>query len=214
MYFCCIDPGIRNFALSIEKFDNQKLKNLSFTGKKNYRDRSLTPEYSDFLYKNVFTNGELIYNALVDISPDVGHSTTNINESRIKLTRFLNSIAKYLDLCDGFFCERQLRVNRSAQKIEDHCYSYFTFMYGNNRIISDVSPVDKYRVLGCENRLKKYIRKKWATKICLSILDARGDNKTIIELTKKVRGKKKKLDDISDTVLICQALKIQIFLNK
>ena len=207
MRFCCIDPGLRNLAISIEEFDEKKLG--KFSDKKWERDKTPTKAYSKFLYSNVYTNGKMVFYKLVDIRPDHCKYTEDMNPCRIKLTRFLDSIRHELDLCDAFFVERQLRVNPYAIEVEHHCYSYFTWMYGDNRVISDVAASEKYRYNGCVYRMKKGPRKKWASKVGLEILKKRGDEKSIIDLMKS----KSKLDDICDTIIMIQGLKIKIFIE-
>lgn len=214
MRFCCIDPGITNFAISIEEFDSDELMKLSFKGQRYHRDRIATPEFELFLYEKVYNNGRLIYYNLINIAPDTGAFNSDLVTSRIKLTDFFDSIREYLDTCDAFFCERQLKKASFVKQIEHHCYSYFSMIYHNNRVISDVSASEKYQFLGCEHRLPKNVRKKWATRVCLNILDCRKDEKTLLDLMSKKKGKKKKLDDISDTVIICQALKVKIFIGR
>jgi len=210
MRFCCIDPGFVNFGISIEEFDDDAIP--AFTGKRYLRDRLPTAEFKAFLYKHIYYNGMLLFYKRVDISPDDGKFSSNIIQSMIKLTAFFDSIRGQLDKCDAFFVERQLRVNPYASKIESHCYSYFSMMYGESRVISDISAADKYSYLGCEHRLTKHKRKKWATTTCLSILECRKDEKTIVDLISNCRkGRKKKLDDISDTVIMCQVMKVKLF---
>ena len=205
MRICCIDPGITNFAISVEEFDEKRIP--TFTGKRYGKKRLATPDFELFLYEHVYGNGRLVFFAKENISPDKGAFNSDMITTRIKLTEFLQSIRNVLDTCDAFFCERQLKRNPYAQQVEFHCYSYFSWIYGNTRVISDVSASEKYFYLGCEKNLPKNVRKKWAVDVCLDILRKRGDEENIHSLKRN----KKKLDDIADTVIICQALKVKIF---
>jgi hypothetical protein len=207
MIFCTIDPGIKNFAIYIEEFDHLKLQTLSFS-KKRYEKGKFTKEYLSFLLNNIYTNGKLLYSNCVDISPPKKKYNSDLILSRCLLTQYFNTIRKYLDICDAFFVEKQLKHASFNIEIEHHCYSYFANIYGNNRVVSCIPANDKYTTNGCPPKQPKLVRKRWAADMGLKILNKRKDDKSVIDLSSK-----KKLDDIGDTILLCQTMKIRLFLS-
>lgn len=204
MIYCTVDPGITNFAICIEEFNHQCIK--PFIKKRFGKYRTATDEFSSYLNDAIFKNGKLLYYKVINIAPAEGKYSENMMATRVRLTEFLESIREHLDRCDAFFSERQLARNPFAQQVEHHCYSYFTWLYGNTRVIYGINANDKYTYIGCKKKMSKYNRKKWASELGLHILKLRDDKHSLEHISKM-----KKKDDIGDAILLCQVAKLRFF---
>jgi hypothetical protein len=115
------------------------------------------------------------------------------------------------------------KLNKMAVKLGQHCYSYFTFLYGKSKVVFEFPAYHKTQVLGAEKEegkpyksgkkrykaVDKPQRKKWAVEKALEILNNRGEIEVIEGMTTK-----KKKDDLADTFLQLQAFKYKMFVEK
>ncbi len=118
------------------------------------------------------------------------------------VTRVLDSLHEYWILCDVVLVERQMQfrtvINTKAIRIAHHCLSYFELKYPHITAIEYQSS-NKTRVLGAPQGLSKPQRKKWSVDTADRILHSRGDTYTLARRNSLA----KKLDDISDCMLMC-----------
>ena len=136
-----------------------------------------------------------------------------------------------MDTVDTIVIEQQLKTNPMAQRVEQHCISWFTFQYLDSKEIIVFPSRNKYIMLGLPKnvfdekkkivrKITKNERKKWACDFTLSVLT----NKKINDNTNFINSKKlldyifvknsDKKDDISDTFCQLNAYKIKKFLDK
>jgi hypothetical protein len=189
MRICVIDPGIRNFAITIEEFDLQLAKDA-----KNLKD--------------IYTNGSIIHLELVDLA--IGYQAKKVGIYTItNLTQYLESILPLLSLCDAFVVEKQLKLNPSAQWIEHHCYAFFSMHFHDFKAITPFQAKIKYSELNYKGNRKKNSRKNWAASLSINILTDRNDFNSLLLISKS-----KKKDDLGDVVIMAQAFKSCIFLKK
>jgi len=214
MIICTIDPGIRNFAIYVEEFDEDILKRgasriKSATKrceqgkkeKKKRKGRIISHEFLDVIY----AEGKTLLSEVVDLIPNMPVKK-NLHLAKCRLMIFLNDNRDILDRCDAFFCERQLRLNPSAQSIEQCCYAFFAMTYLDNRVVSSVGANRKYQFLDCKKGMTKIQRKKWSPLIAEEIMKKR-DERYMIEKLNCLS----KRDDIGDTIIIAQSIKYSIF---
>jgi len=208
MIICTIDPGIRNFAIYVEKFNHNKLAMLAGSERKRIKGERKGKKgryINQWFLDQVYLEGRSILAEVVDLIPGLPVKK-NMNLARARLMILLEDLRPVLDTCDAFFCERQLRLNPSAQSIEHVCYSFLAATYLDNRIVSSVGANRKYYFLNCKSGMSKTQRKKWSPIIALEIMMKRGDD-TMIDKLSCI----KKKDDVADTVIIAQSIKYSVF---
>jgi hypothetical protein len=72
----------------------------------------------------------------------------------INFTYFLDTNKKIMDTVDVVVIEQQLKTNPMAQRIEQHCISWFTFNYLDSKDIIVFPSRNKYLMLGHSMSLK------------------------------------------------------------
>lgn len=173
MYILAIDPGILNFAFSVENVCTDTISALVDT-----QTQCLCGETV------VFDN----------IALDSG--------STREVTRVLDKYTHIWAMCDVVLVEKQMQfrgiINTKAIRIGHHCLSYFELRYPAATTIDYLSS-NKTRVIGAPKGLTKPQRKKWSIQTVDNILERRGDIKTL-ELRRNLECK---LDDVSDCTLMC-----------
>jgi len=195
MIICCIDPGVKNFAIYVEEFDHTKLLRIK-RGKRKLDIRKLNTIYKE---------GKCLLCEVVDLIPGI-KVKCNMDLARSRLMSYFDHLRPILDRCDAFFCEKQLRLNPNAQAIEQCCYTYLTHLYLTNRVIMSVGANRKYYFTRCEKGMTKAQRKKWSPEKALEIMKMRNDDKTFLKISSS-----KKKDDMGDTIIIAQSLKYSVF---
>ena len=96
------------------------------------------------------------------------------------------------------------KINLTAIKLAQHCFSYFTFLVKDN--ISKIIEFPSYHkttVLGAIKKMTKPIRKKWNIQKAIKILENRNDIDTLGIINSRI-----KMDDLSDVICQLQAFKI------
>mgnify|MGYP001602947371 CR=1 FL=1 len=202
MKITSIDIGKNNFALYIEKFD-ETMKIIAPVQARYNKDGTTTEIFEEYL-TNIYMSGEGILLENLNISDKHMH---NIYKNMIAV---LEERDNFLKDCDIFLIEEQMafrgKVNFTALKLAQHCYTYLMIKYPCAKIIS-VPAWKKTRILGmCKNDIKnKYKRKQWAWKEAIHIFSCRDENKYI-----EIIENSTKKDDLGDVVIQLQEYKTSI----
>ena len=220
------DIGKCNFAFYIEEVDLEVLNNLENIPKNERYNPNGTPTL-DFknILEQLYSNGKKILMKNLNITE--GSNKYFDIELCYNMIDVLEEYSEYWDDVDFIIVEQQMsfgkKRNTMALKLAQHCESYFINKYGRcDKQIIEFQAYHKTQVLGCEkieNKTKtgkitfKNIgdreRKKWAVEQSFYILSLREDFETMCEI-----GIMKKKDDVSDTIVQCQAFKYLKFLDK
>lgn len=148
MIVAAIDPGVKNFALSIECVLDDVLGT----------DAKLVTLASETLF---------FHNYALDAKDPVRD-----------VTRILDSLSEYWNECDVVLVERQVQyrgiVNTAALRIAHHCLSYFSILRPAIKCV-DYPSSNKTKQLGAPEGLTKPERKKWSVQYADNVLRQRGD---------------------------------------
>jgi hypothetical protein len=221
-----IDIGVRNFAMSIENFDEKKIETFSKEFKMNFKtniskcnsNNEPTEKYSDFLKRFITECSSTEICSKIDFCDDDEKKPKRNKRNQVILdNNIFYSIIKKLDDYKSHFnnvdyvvIERQLKTNPNAQTVEHHVHAYFIHNYGLDKEVVSFESRHKTRVLCCPKKIlkeekmvniDKAYRKKWTTNKVMNMMIDRKDNSTFDYIFKQ---NKSKADDISDT--ICQAI--------
>jgi hypothetical protein len=232
-----IDIGVHNMAFFCEEFNEQDIKNICEKYKLTKSEKRFDENCIAIgNYKKIVDEVSLTGNCLFVDKLDLSHKKGTEFDLQIfiNLTIFFDKNKKLIDTIDKVVIEQQVKANPMAQRIEQHCVSWFTFQYLNTKEIIIFPARNKYLVLGAPKnkfdekkkivrKINKNERKKWACDVVLSLLtnkpiiQDKNDN-TIInskELLEFIFNKNSnKKDDISDTICQLNAFKIKRFLDK
>lgn len=229
-----VDIGVHNTAFYLEQYDENILKDIvkKHTLTKNtkrYDENGLAIGVYKTLVDEICQVGDCVFVEKVNLSDKKG-AVFDL-QTFINLTYFLDSNKKIMDTVDVVVIEQQLKTNPMAQRVEQHCISWFTFQYLDSKDIIVFPSRNKYLMLGLPRnvfdekkkivrKITKNERKKWACDYTLSILT----NKTISDKPDIINSKKlmeyifhknsDKKDDISDTICQLNAYKIKKYLDK
>jgi hypothetical protein len=214
-----IDIGVHNMAFYIEEFDADQVKKLSCPKSLRYDSNGCPSlKWKDVL-KNVYTNGKKIFHDKVDLSEEKGVQFDI--KIFINLSAYLEKNSKMFDDLDFIIIEQQMKNNPMAQRLEQHCISWFTFMYLDTKEIVVFPARNKTQVLGApkkiidsKGKLKKMTkpqRKKWACDEASYILGLRNDMESLHFIFSLNKTKK---DDLSDVIVQLNAFKIKCFIDK
>ena len=226
IYLATFDPGRKNFAFCVEKCSREQLeciKNIA-PHQRYEHDGTPTDEMRNIL-DQVYMNGKIVLHKNVDLT--VGCDSKGL-EQRVfnNMTRVLEENGGVWDKCSHFLIEMQMsfgqKMNLVALKLAQHIYSYFIIRYGMTKKIVDFPAYHKTQILGApkiEGKLSKSgktrykamskpHRKKWAIEQSVEILTTRGEDDILNNLQMK-----KKKDDMSDCLLMCQAGKYLYFVD-
>lgn len=225
VWFASFDIGYRNMCFAIEEFDVDaisKLPKIAQSAKYN-PDGTTTKPFGEVL-RTLCVNSRTVYFKNTDLT---GMAQKQLNpEVFCTLTDLLDEYKEYWDKCALIIIERQMQFkgvyNINALKIGQHCYSYFSFLYGRFKQIVDFPAYHKTQVLGAQKIKKinkkgavsykavdKPARKKWAESKALAILAERNDFASM----SKISSMKKK-DDVSDCILQAIAAAYLILVEK
>ena len=228
IHIASFDIGKVNFSFYIEEINLQMLNHLENISKsKRYNlDGTPTPDFLNIL-NDVYTNGKKILLKNIDLTIGTNKNKYFDMELCYNMMDTLNEYSEYWDCVDYFVIERQMsfgrKTNTMALKLAQHCESYFINKYGRcDKQIIEFPAYHKTQILGAPqimNTLKsgkiKYKtlgdreRKKWAIEQAFYILSLREDFETMSDI-----GLMKKRDDVSDTIVQCQAFKYLYFIDK
>lgn len=217
MNICSIDPGSKNFAICIENVSYEKLKLLNCPKKteryisdgirqdtKNKKDILIPSlKYKEFLNEVILCSKTVLCeNIDITMGEKMKNSKNLTDKMLLNINTYLQENKNILDKCDVILIEKQMsfkgKNNPMAIKIAHFCYSWFLINYGESKKIIDFMAYNKTQVMGAQNNMNKAMRKKWSSKQCVDIWNARKDDIMIKKLEKI-----KKKDDIGDTLLMC-----------
>lgn len=177
------------------------------------------------LYKSQLDDFYKLGKVILYVNKDI---TENCDKSKYFNSLLYHNMYKHLDdykdywnLCDDIIVEEQMwsGINRNpkACRLEQHCLSYFIFFYSKFKNIQNFPAYNKTQVLGAPKdeiihpktgkkrykAMSKPDRKKWSIKHAEYVLNIRNDTETLkcYSTSRGPKGKKIKLDDISDTIL-------------
>jgi hypothetical protein len=218
------DIGKKNFAFYIEEMDKKDLLHLENIPKcdRYNPDGTTTPLFEKVIQK-VCVNGKTILFKNSDLTDGCKAGTYLDSEIYYNMNDLLDKYKEYWDKCSVFVIEEQMRFGKIMNlKLEQHCYSYFSVVYGRFKQIVVFPAYHKTQVLGCQKIQKetkkgkitykaidKPARKKWSIQKANIILQDRNDLETILNLTSK-----KKKDDLADVLCQLQAFKYLRFVDK
>jgi hypothetical protein len=213
-----IDIGVHNMAFYIEEFDIDEMKKLACPKILRYTDNGEPTTRWKEILKKVYKNGKKIFHDLVDLSDEKGVKFDV--QIFINLSNYLENHIDQIDQCDFIIIEQQLKRNPMAQRLEQHCVSWLTFMYLDTKEIVIFPSKHKTQVLGAPKKvtdskgklkkMTKHQRKKWACEIACEILNLRDDLESL-HFVFSTNSKKK--DDLSDIILQLNAFKIKCFID-
>jgi len=229
-----IDIGVHNTAFFLEEFNENDIEeiikkhNLS-KSEKRYDQNGLAIGTYKKIVDDICQVGDCIFVDKLNLSDKKG-ALFDL-QTFINFTYFLDTHKKLMDTVDTIIIEQQLKTNPMAQRVEQHCISWFTFQYLDSKEIIVFPSRNKYIMLGLPKnvfdekkkivrKITKNERKKWACDFTLSVLTNKKINDNINVINSKqildyifVKNSDKK-DDISDTFCQLNAYKIKKYLDK
>lgn len=228
VWIASFDIGKINFAFYIEEFDIDYLQSLPKFDKQNkYNENgTLTLDYENSVVNKVYQSGKLILLKNYNITQNCKKGSYLEPEMFHNMYDLLESYEEYWNHCDAFIIEKQMsfgrqKINTMALKLGQHCWSYFSFVYGREKNIVEFPAYHKTLILGAEQTLiktkrgkykyktmDKPTRKKWTEKVAGDILILHSDENDL-----KVYKEKGKKDDKADTICQLQAYKILVYID-
>ena len=229
IFIASIDIGKLNFAFYIEEVNLKELTRLkeyeNILKVNRYNpDGTPTPIFSNLLDK-VYMSGKKMLVKNFDLTEGVDKNKYFDMELCYNMVDVLNEFEDYWKNIDYFIIEMQMsfgrKTNTMALKLGQNCASYFINKYGRcNKVIVEFPAYYKTQILGAKKEevksrgkvkyksINDRERKKWSVEQTFYILAVRDDFETMSEV-----GLMKKRDDISDTVIQCQAFKYLYFID-
>ena len=200
-----IDIGSRNLAFYIEEFNRVNILSLCPCRHMYEKEGTCTQVFSNILDK-IERNGFCVFFDLFD-------SGSVVEKCFLNITEYLDNHRYIFDLLSFIIIEKQMKKNTNAQRIAQHIYSYFTFIYYDWKPIILFPSKLKTKILGCPKKDKgmsrpkryKYI-KEWAVKKAQKIFEKRNDINYL-----NLYSALKKNDDVADAICQMQAFKVKVF---
>lgn len=173
-----IDPGIENLAIRIER---------------RYKDGRILPLYYD----------RVKLSEPQDPDP--------MSRIYFNCTQFLKTLQPYFLECHLIVMERQLPINYRCIRISQHMVSYFVLTLADSPLMPLMIEIDnksKGRALNIPRGLNKLQYKDWLIEKATELLQMRQDQAGLDKLLNERSNskKKKKQDDLADTVCQAEAL--------
>lgn len=213
-----IDIGVHNMAFYIEEFDEHQIKKHSVSKNCRYDANGCSTDTWKNTLHHIYKNGKKILLQRVDLSEKKGIQFDL--QTFINLTNYLDDNVKQFDVCSYIIIEQQLKKNPMAQRLEQHCVSWFTFTYLDTKQIIIYPASNKTRVLGAPKKVQdkngivkkmtKVQRKNWACDETSKILNLRDDIHTTHYIFSENKSKK---DDLSDVIVQLNSWKIKYFID-
>jgi len=229
---CSIDIGLHNFAFVIEEFDEGILAEIENIPERDRYNLDGTPtEKMAEILDTVGQTGKILAYENVDLAKGEKNVKKIHHTHYLAMNNILDTYSELLDKCSVIAIERQMgftgKLNPTAVKLAQHCYSYFLFRYHDKicsrklRVI-DFEAYHKTHVLGAPKipgkkykngnvrykTMEKPARKKWAVGKAIQILTDREDDISL----KKITGSKKR-DDFADCFIQLVALKYLLYVD-
>ncbi len=217
------DIGKKNFAFCIEELDCSILQELKALPKsKQFKvDGTPTRQMQEIL-DQVCGTGKIILHENLDLTAGCEKGKKLDPQTFYNMTTALDQFDEYWDECMAFVIEEQMgfgrKINLTALKLGQHCFSYFLFRYGSTRVVTEFPAYHKTRILGAPKvkgrtgrwkAVSKAHRKKWAIEKAKEILTTRGEEDVWFEVRKTA-----KKDDLADVVVQLQAFKYLVYVEK
>lgn len=221
------DIGKVNFAFYVEETTREILKELKviyekLPKKKQRRVKGPMNDEIKAIHNKMFLDAKKIEMGVFDIREDKESKDLDL-KTRINMFDLLEKYKETWKTCDVILIEQQYfniarnnkkksggtGANVDAIKLGETCLSWFLMTFGEFKNIIIFSSLFKTHTLGAPDGLTKPQRKKWSSQKGEEILKMRNDNETIntINNFKNSKGKKQKLDDVYDCLLMVQAFK-------
>lgn len=231
-----IDVGIHNMAFYMEEIDEKELNELCKgcrlnKGEKRFNENGEAIGKYQELVQRISVHGECLFVQKLNLSEKKGNQFDL--QIFVNLSKFLNDNKLLMDTVNKVIIEQQLKTNPMAQRIEQHCISWFTFHYSVSKEIIVFPSRNKYIFIGMPKKminkktqtLKKITktqRKKWACDVTLELLKQKeiqsvekskdGNIVTASQLLHYIfKENAAKKDDISDTICQLNAYKIKTY---
>lgn len=169
---------------------------------------------------DVCMTGTSVHHGVVDLRANPENKKLDV-PTRFNLFSYLKSLQHVWATCDVIAIEQQYfstftprgrkmpktEANIDAIKLAENCWSFFALMCPPS-VLFFYGSSNKTKIMGAPLRLSSYQRKRWAVVKMKEILGCRSETALLAELeTLKKSGQK--LDDISDCVVMTQAIKLQ-----
>jgi hypothetical protein len=229
VYIASFDIGKKNFAFVIQELDKKFLSALGNIPKieRYNKDGTCTPKFKKIL-DIVHNHGKIVLIRNLDLTKNCNKKAYLDPKVFVNMIDVLDEYKAYWECVEVFLIEQQMNFgkkkrNPMAQKLGQHCYSYFVFNYRDFKKIIDFPSYHKTQILGApkkfglitkeyKNGKKRDIkdnRKKWSCRVVGDILQRRGDSESF-----GVWSDTKKQDDISDCVLMINAFAYMKYIDK
>ena len=220
VYIASFDIGKKNFAFVIQEYNIKYLKSLENIPKINryHKDGTCQPKFKELINK-VHDHGKIVLIRNLDLTNGCNKKAYLDPKVFINMIDVLDEYEEYWKYCSVFLIEQQMNFgkkkrNPMAQKLGQHCYSYFVFNYRDFKKVIDFPSYHKTQILGAPKKFglitKEYKngnkrdikdnRKKWSCRMVGEILQKRKDTTSL-----EIWSDTKKQDDISDCVLMINA---------
>lgn len=214
MKVASFDIGSKNFAFTIEEFDEIKLGCIKPPSNRYNKNWTSTDEWKHTL-NEVYKNGRIELYMNIDLTKGIpptklkSYLHPDIFRNMIKE---LDKFKMFFEEVDVVLVEQQVsfgaKMNIKAVKIGAHCFNYFLMRYPKIEVI-EYPAYNKTKILGAIKGLTKPQRKKWSVEEAKHILDLREDYENLDHLKDS-----KKRDDLADVVTQLQSFKVVRFLDQ
>jgi hypothetical protein len=171
---------------------------------------SIDPAVKNFAIRierwNKNGNIEPIYFTRLDLLEN--EEDDDFNPAFIVLFNLLKELESKLVETHFFIIEKQLPHNYKVVRVSQHLITHIMFLTFNNKllpIIYEVDPKLKGEVFNA-GKLSETDLKKWAVTKAIEILTERKDQNSLDIIAGSRNSKKKKQDDLADTVIQTEAL--------
>lgn len=227
LYLASFDIGKKNFSFCIEKINKEELSEVkNIPENERYNSDGTPTDDMNSILEQVYSNGKIILHKNNDLTKNCDKKQKLDPESFHNLNIVLDKYTKFWDKCNVFIIEQQMafgsKVNLTAIKLAQHCYSYFNLKYGRLKQIIDYPSFHKTQILGAPKvEGKKYKsgkirykamdqrqRKKWSVEKAIEIATCRGEVDIVDNLTVK------KADDLADVICQLESAKYLIYVDK
>lgn len=229
VWLASFDIGRVNFAFYIEEVNVKELMAIKNVPKTHRYNPDGTPTGKmQSLLDQVCMNGRTVLHKNLDLTENCDPKAKLDPETYHNMIDALNEYKEYWDKCSAFVIEEQMsfgaKINKMAVKLGQHCYSYFTFLYGRQKHYIEFRAFYKTQILGAEKgisdkpyksgkpryvAMKKPQRKKWSVQKATEILEGRDELAVLENLSSKA-----KKDDLADTLCQLQAFKYLVYVDK
>lgn len=186
VYIGSFDIGKKNFAYCIEKFDLNKLRDLSSQVKKKRNVCSPTSEFVKDVIPQFLTAGETVFSCVIDLRDDEDSNKYDII-TRENIIDHLEANVGMWKHCDYIIIEQQFfrkfsrggkvttQANIDAIKISEGVLMWFktTFPFIKTTFITSEG---KTHALGAPKTLSKKERKDWTIGYAYYAYNHRGDD--------------------------------------